>query len=510
MDEFAALLGLPAPPSTSTQPITTALTPPPPPNQSIVPKAAPPLPKPKVVEQCGIEPCSYSHLRLTNRVMPSSTLPHLLSAPYTSFASLHLKCRDGTAPFSTMTLCHKKSECMRSKTNQSYATWTLGMLSNTTAKLLLFGHAFTAHHKNLAETGRAYLLIDPKPLPSSNGGPPTFSISRANQLHLYATAYDFTICKGVTNRTSNSAGGKPCSCVLDKRMGLYCEHHKAQGMTKVVEKKVFSKDTRSLKEGLGAGGMTANFAPKHAAPQHVMKPAQQVKPVAPRLMAPKHASNSLLNPNPRPSKPQPANPYQPKPTASATNSLLRASKPANPYAQKPASANPYAQKPAQVPKKKDAASQHKAMVSRVLQQKSNLSKPNLTRPYPPKPNLILPNQAAPAVDLLGQALSTTKALKSKLVARVTAKTKQVMLPYDGTYSGTVPIPQSRLPPSAAPTARSSHLLDLLAPPKEDELLEKQRELKQVRRATNCGPDARARVCVWAARFLLSPSPASPS
>lgn len=116
-------------------------------------------------------------------------MPSLLTAPYTSFASLHLP--NPPSSFSTIAITHTKGDSLKSKSGSAYASWTLGMLSNTHIKLLLFGAAYTAHHKNLSETGRAFLIIDPKVLPPSNPnypGPPTYSVSRADQLRHYATA----------------------------------------------------------------------------------------------------------------------------------------------------------------------------------------------------------------------------------------------------------------------------------------------------------------------------------
>lgn len=254
----------------------------------------------------------------------------------------------------------------------------------------------------------------------------------------FARTQDFCRCRGTAGRSKTNLAGRPCTIVLDRRLGLYCEHHKAQ-------KPKGAPPDKSLSSLRGALGASAKAAPARAT---MIAPARP--PSNPYKTAPRPAAGATkLEREAAKHSAMLARVRSRSGMSGASNSLVsRAPAPSSSRAPVPSSSS-------------RAPPSSSSFANPRANNMSTLS----SRPPPPPPKAALrppappkPKPAAAPQDLLGAALSVgvRKSGGASLLARAqkarpgaAAKPREkVQLPSDGTYSGSVPIPQSKL--GAAP------------------------------------------------------------
>ncbi|GLT42925.1 hypothetical protein SLA2020_169020 [Shorea laevis] len=107
-----------------------------------------------------------------------------------------------------------------SSIGQEYSIWKIGCLTEDTVSLFLFGDAYKQNRKE--EEGTVFALFNGSARKDSKGQGFSLSLSSANQILKIGTSADYGVCEG--KRTD----GVPCTLVINKRRGKYCQYHKSK------------------------------------------------------------------------------------------------------------------------------------------------------------------------------------------------------------------------------------------------------------------------------------------
>uniref|UniRef100_A0A0K0FT97 Protein MCM10 homolog (inferred by orthology to a human protein) n=1 Tax=Strongyloides venezuelensis TaxID=75913 RepID=A0A0K0FT97_STRVS len=124
--------------------------------------------------------------------------------------------------FVTMGVIIEKSECKVSGNGKNYIIWKISgfkHINESSVKVLLFGDCFKSHWK--LQEGMSVAIVKPTFSTNDNGkdNMTTLIITKDTQVIELGFCIDFGICKSV--RTD----GKPCSNVVNIKIGQFCAYH---------------------------------------------------------------------------------------------------------------------------------------------------------------------------------------------------------------------------------------------------------------------------------------------
>ena len=155
--------------------------------------------------------------------------------------------------WATLGVLKEKSEPKSASGGQKFMCVQLGDLRETTVTLFLFGEAFREHWTQTL--GSVVVVLDAKLRRGGRGGSGlgsgeiTLSIDRPEQLFRVGVAADMGVCRGVCQ------SGRPCSMVIDRRQGEYCDYHAVKAF----------KRLRTQRPSLAGGNLTQPMIRKQEA-----------------------------------------------------------------------------------------------------------------------------------------------------------------------------------------------------------------------------------------------------
>lgn len=165
----------------------------------------------------------FSGLRIRNALFSGAELSERLSD--IRFVRLStIKNLFGGDTFSgcwaTIGVLIEKAAPRTSSIGQEYGIYKIGCLTEDTVSLFLFGDAY--RHSRNEEVGSVFALFSGSVRRDSKGQGFSLSLSSANQFLKIGTSVDYGTCEG--KRTD----GVPCTLVINKRKGKYCQFHKSK------------------------------------------------------------------------------------------------------------------------------------------------------------------------------------------------------------------------------------------------------------------------------------------
>lgn len=168
----------------------------------------------------GIDTETNSGLRIRNRLVSSASLSNRLSdirfirlqAIRTAMIGENI-----SGCWATVGVLSEKGMPKVSSNGKNFAIWKLATLDTNTVSLFLFGDAYTRHWKEPA--GSIAAVFNAKVWRDNKRNELSLSIFASDQLMMLGTSVDYCICKGMRK------DGTPCSVVVNRRHGQYCQYH---------------------------------------------------------------------------------------------------------------------------------------------------------------------------------------------------------------------------------------------------------------------------------------------
>ncbi|XVE48860.1 hypothetical protein DITRI_Ditri01bG0035700 [Diplodiscus trichospermus] len=126
--------------------------------------------------------------------------------------------------WATIGVLTEKGNPKTSSIGQSYSIWNIGCLDENTVSLFLFGDAYQQNCKE--EAGTVFALFSCTVRKDTKGSGFSLSVSAPNQILKIGSSADYGVCKG------KRKDGMPCTLVINKRQGVYCQYHKTKASEK--------------------------------------------------------------------------------------------------------------------------------------------------------------------------------------------------------------------------------------------------------------------------------------
>ncbi|KAK3739742.1 hypothetical protein QZH41_003574 [Actinostola sp. cb2023] len=137
----------------------------------------------------------------------------------------------------TTAVLAKKLPPKTSSNGKTYGIWKLSDLgitsANDTVALFLFGEVYKAHWKTMEGSVLALLNASVLPAKEKYSQELALSLDNPRKLMLVGTSRDFGHCLGHTRKD-----GKPCSNIVNKQHGEFCEYHVNSAYKKVQSRRM--------------------------------------------------------------------------------------------------------------------------------------------------------------------------------------------------------------------------------------------------------------------------------
>lgn len=131
--------------------------------------------------------------------------------------------------WATVGVLAEKGSPKVSSNGKDFAIWKIASLDTATISLFLFGDAYTQHCKEPA--GCIIAVFNAKVRHDNKRNEFSLSIFASDQLLKLGTSVDYCVCKGLRK------DGTPCSIVVNRRRGEYCQYHSSAMRQKYKSKR---------------------------------------------------------------------------------------------------------------------------------------------------------------------------------------------------------------------------------------------------------------------------------
>ncbi|GAV62905.1 zf-primase domain-containing protein [Cephalotus follicularis] len=165
----------------------------------------------------------FSGLRIRNRLLsPADLSEHFSDIRFVRLSTIKNLLRGDTLSgcWATVGVLTERGNPKTSSIGQTYCTWKIGCLDESTISIFLFGDAYQQNCREQA--GTVFALFNCTVRKDTTGTGFSLSVQSPNQMLKMGTSVDYGVCKG------RRKDGMACPVIINKRRGIYCKYHKSK------------------------------------------------------------------------------------------------------------------------------------------------------------------------------------------------------------------------------------------------------------------------------------------